>query len=90
VVEIYSIKKRWRDEVAGDLHTIGVRDGWFQLCQDCKQWSELCSSTVDILAQNRETITCAINIFFKSRIVSVCVWSLLSKGRVICQGIGIS
>ena len=24
------VKKRWRDEVAGNLRTIGVGDGWFQ------------------------------------------------------------
>ena len=43
---------------------------------------------VDILAQNRGTITCAANIFFKSGIflVHVCV-VVISKGRVIYQDI---
>jgi len=37
----HGVKKRWNDEVAGDLHAIGVGDGWFQLCQDRKQWSDM-------------------------------------------------
>jgi len=27
-------KKRWRDEIVGDLCAIGVGDEWFQLCQN--------------------------------------------------------
>ena len=49
----YGPKKRWCDEVAGDLHAMGVGDEWSQLCQNHKQWSEMCSSAVDVLAQNR-------------------------------------
>ena len=56
-------KKRWRDEIVGDLRAVGVGDGWYQLCQNRRQWSETCSSAVDILAQHRGTITCAANIF---------------------------
>jgi len=26
----HGVKKRWRDEVAGDLHAIGIGDWWFQ------------------------------------------------------------
>ena len=59
----YVVKKRWHGEVAGDLRAIGIGDGWGWLCQDCKLWSELCSSVIDILAQNKGTITCAANIF---------------------------
>jgi len=59
----HGVKKLWHDEVAGDLHAIGVGDGWFQLCQDHKQRSEICSSAINILAQSRGTITCAANIF---------------------------
>jgi len=51
-------KKRWHNEVVGDLRVIGVR--WYQ---DCKQWSETYFSGIDILAQNRGTVTCAANIF---------------------------
>ena len=57
------VEKRWRDELVRDLCAICVGDGWFQLCQDRKQWSELCSNAVDILAQNKGTIACAANIF---------------------------
>ena len=49
-------KERWHDEVVGDLCAIVVGDGWFQLCQDCKQWLEVCSSAVDVLAQNKGTM----------------------------------
>ena len=42
---------------------MGVGDEWFQLCQDRMQWSEMCSSAVDVLAQNRGTIICAANVF---------------------------
>ena len=59
----YGPKKRWCDEVAGDLHAMGVGDEWSQLCQNHKQWSEMCSSAVDVLAQNRGTITCTANVF---------------------------
>jgi len=52
----------WRGEMVGDLRASGVGDGWFQLCQDHRQWSEICFSAVDILAQHRGTITCAANI----------------------------
>ena len=60
-------KKRWHNEVVGDLRAIGVVEGWFQLYQDCKQWSEICSSGVDILAKNRGIVTCAANIFSNLR-----------------------
>ena len=71
----HGVKKRWRDELTGDLHTIGVGDGWFQLYQDRKQWSEICSSAINILAQSRGTITCATNIFanFNLELFSVTV-----------------
>jgi len=51
----------------GNLRTIGIGGGWFQLCQDRKQWSEICSSAVEILAQNKGTITYAANSFFNLR-----------------------
>ena len=80
----HKVKKRCRDEVTGDFCAIGVGDGWFQLCQDRKLWSELCSSAVDILAQNRGTISCAANIF--SNLESFqCVCGRTSEGRVIYQ-----
>jgi len=59
----YSPKKRWHDEVVGNLCATGVKDGWKRLCQDRKQWSEICSSGVNILAQNSGTVTCVVNIF---------------------------
>ena len=27
--QFHGVKKRWRDEVAGDLRAIGIEDGWF-------------------------------------------------------------
>ena len=45
------------------LRAIGVGGGWFHLYQDRKQWSEMCSSAIEILAQSRGTITCVANIF---------------------------
>ena len=56
-------KKRWRDEVTGDLRAIGVGDEWFQLCQDRKQWSKMYSIAVGCYAQNSGTITCVANDF---------------------------
>ena len=65
------VKKRCHDEVVGGLCTFGVGDGWFQLYQDHKQWSELCSSVVGILAQNSGAIT---------RIQCVCGHTFRRKG----------
>ena len=69
-------KKRWCNEMASDLHALSVEDEWYWLCQDCKQWSELCSSAVDILAQNRGTNTCADN-SFSNLGTYCCAWGLI-------------
>ena len=62
-----------------DLHVIGVEDGWYQLCQDRKEWSELCSRAVDVLAQSRGRNTGAANIFSNLRTFIVFV----AKDKVI-------
>ena len=49
-------------------------NGWFQICQDCKQWSEMCSSAIDILAQSRESVTWTTNILPAYELFSVELW----------------
>ena len=40
----HGTKRRWRDLVSSDLAAMGVKDQWYQLCQDRKAWYDLCSS----------------------------------------------
>jgi len=42
----HGTKKRWRDEIVGDLRAIGVGDEWFQLCQNRRQWYS-CTTQMD-------------------------------------------
>jgi len=42
-------KKRWHDEVVGDLYAIGVEDEWYQFCQDRKQLSSYVSAVLTFL-----------------------------------------
>lgn len=34
----HGAKKRWRDQISGDLQVIGLKEGWYKLCQDRKEW----------------------------------------------------
>ena len=34
----HGTKKRWRDQLSGDLQTIGLKEGWYQVCQDRIEW----------------------------------------------------
>jgi len=34
----HGTKKRWSDEIVGDLYTIGVGDEWLQLCQNGRRY----------------------------------------------------
>jgi len=53
----HGVDKRWCDKVAGDLCAIDVGDEGMG-CQDRKQWSEICSSAIAILAQSRDNYLC--------------------------------
>ena len=32
-------EKRWRDQMSGDLLALGMKEEWYQLCQDRKEWA---------------------------------------------------
>jgi len=90
---LHGVNKRWHDEVAGDLHAIGV--GWFQLCQDHKQCSEICSSAINILAQSRGTVSYAANIFNNLETNCMCGRSFrrksdLTRHRNFCKATDLS
>jgi len=57
----HGTKKRWRDQMSGDLQAIGLKEGWYQLCQDRKQWSTSCHDGVEGVASCRKRNTCAAN-----------------------------
>ncbi len=44
------IKKRWQDQMAGDLQVIGLKDGWYQLCQNREAWFANCYDCVNKVA----------------------------------------
>ena len=54
----HGTKRRWRDLVGLDLKSIGVKDNWYQLCQDRKKWFDLCQERVNEI---REKNTCIAN-----------------------------
>ncbi len=60
-------KKRWRDMVVTDLQAIDVRDGWYQLCQDRKEWFDVCRDGVARVAARRKS-TCLANREPQSRV----------------------
>ena len=49
----HGTKKRWRDAVSSDLHLIGVKDRWYEICQDRKAWFELCCQRVQEISSSR-------------------------------------
>ncbi len=51
-------KKRWRDLVLSDLK---MKDEWYQLCQDRKEWRKRCQEGVDSVASSRKRRSCAAN-----------------------------
>lgn len=57
----HGTKKRWRDMTSGDLQAIGMKEGWYQLCQDKKDWCGRCRKGVDEVASCRRRNTCAAN-----------------------------
>ena len=38
----HGTKRRWRDVTRSDVEAIGANDDWYELCQDRKEWCELC------------------------------------------------
>ena len=36
----HGTKKRWRDQVSGDLQMLGLKENWHEVCQDRKEWSD--------------------------------------------------
>ena len=43
----HGTKKRWRDQISRDLQAIGLKEGWYKLCQDRKEWLVRCREGVD-------------------------------------------
>ena len=35
----HGTKKRWRDQMSGDLQVLGLRENWHEACLDRKEWS---------------------------------------------------
>ena len=44
-------KKRWRDVAKSDVEAIGVGDGWYELCQDRKEWFWLCNEGMEKISR---------------------------------------
>ena len=57
----HGIKKRWRDQMSGDLQAICMKEDWYQLCQDRKEWYGKCRTGVDEVAYCKRRNTCAAN-----------------------------
>ena len=57
----HGTKKRWRDAVSSDLQAIGVKDRWYELCQDRKAWFELCCQRVQEISSSKCKSTCTAN-----------------------------
>ena len=71
-------KKRWRNQMSGDLQAVKMKEDWYQLCQDRKEWTVKCHEGVDEVAACRRKNTCAANRESQDKtIVCVCVWKEL-------------
>ena len=57
----HGTRKRWRDQMSGDLQAVGINESWYQLCQDRKQWLATCQEGVDEVASCRKMNTCTAN-----------------------------
>ncbi len=42
----HGTKKRWRDQMLGDLQAISMKDEWYTLCQERKEWGRTCKEGV--------------------------------------------
>ena len=58
----HGTKKRWRDQLAGDLQAMheSLKDGWYQLCQNWEAWCASCYGGNEV-ASCRKHNTCAAN-----------------------------
>ena len=54
-------KRRWRDQMLGDLQAVRMKEEWYQLCQDRKKWVKRCREGVGEVASSRRRNTCAAN-----------------------------
>ena len=66
-------KKRWRDQMSGDLLALGMKEEWYQLCQDRKEWAVRCREGVNEVASCRKKNTCAANRQSQEKTLCVCV-----------------
>ena len=57
----HGTKKRWRDQPSGDWQAIGLKEGWYQVCQDRTEWRQQCHEGVDEVASCRKKNICAAN-----------------------------
>lgn len=63
----HGVKRRWRDVARSNVEAIGVSDRWYELCQDRKEWFELCCEGVERVSQTRQRNTCPANNQSQSR-----------------------
>ena len=47
--------------MSGDLLALGMKEEWYQLCQDRKEWAVRCREGVNEVASCRKKNTCAAN-----------------------------
>ena len=50
-----------RDVIASDLHGAGIDHDWYHLCQDRKEWAELCKQQIKVILQGQYFIQPAGN-----------------------------
>ena len=49
----HGTKRRWRDVARSDMEAIGAGDRWHELCQDRKEWFELCQKGLETRTRQR-------------------------------------
>ena len=54
-------KKRWRDMVSADLQAIGMKEGWYGVCQERKEWLVRCRGGIEEMVSCQKQNTCAAN-----------------------------
>ena len=55
----HGMKRRWRDVTRSDVEAIDASDGWYELCQDRKEWFELCKKGIE--TRSRQKNACSAN-----------------------------
>ena len=55
----HGTKMRWRDQMTGELQALGLRENWYQLCQNRTEWNDWCKPGEDQAASCRMGNTCA-------------------------------